>query len=338
MRACADPHIKFGNNYNVYPTYDFCCPIVDHLEKVTHALRANEYVDHYDIYKWMCKKMDLNQPHVIHFAKIRFENTVMSKRYLKEMVELNLVDGWDDPRLPTVRGLMKRGLTCESLREYIISMGLNNKISLPSWDKLWSSNKKMIDKIIPRYSSVDAVSHSKLHINGLLPELVPYTCENHPTNKNLGNKISYKFNKVIINKYDSDLFMVGDRVGLLRNTVVEITDVSNEFSIVCKVSYDQNFKTTTHKINWIAYDPIAFAKYTVIHYGDLINKSSMDKGDKIIDIFNKDSKNCTDVFIEIAIADVTHGDFVQLERRGYYKFNGIEFVQIPEGRQKSMIN
>jgi len=338
MRACAEPHIKFGNKYNVYPTYDFCCPIVDYLEKVTHALRANEYIDHYDIYKWMCKKMGLIQPHVIHFAKIRFEYTVMSKRYLKEMVELNLVDGWDDPRLPTVRGLMNRGLTCTSLREYIISMGLNNKVSLPSWDKLWASNKKIIDKIIPRYSSVDFNFRTTLHINGMSPELVQYVCEKHPTNKSLGDKTSYLFNQVIVNKYDSDLFKIGDRVGLLRNMVVEVIEITDKLNIMCNIPNDQNFKNTAHKINWIANVPTAFTKHALIHYENLINKSSMDKGDKIIDIFNNTSKYCSDVLIEISVSDIKKGDFIQLERRGYYIFNGNSFVQIPEGRQKPMIN
>lgn len=337
MRSCSDYHIKHGNKYKVYPTYDFCCPIVDHIEGVTHALRANEYVDHYDIYKWMCKRLNLNQPYVVHFAKIRFECTVMSKRYLKKLVELGLVTGWDDPRLPTVRGLMNRGLTSNTLKEYIIGMGLNNKISLPSWDKLWSLNKKSIDKIIPRFSSVNCHSYMEMHIDNITNEFVQYETEKHPTNKNLGTKISYKSNRILINKYDGSLFEIGDRVGLLRNIVVEIEDIDG-LTIKCFVSEDQDFKTTNYKINWLANDVRAFKKYTAISYGDLIIKQNMDKNDNIEDIFNTDSASSEDIYIEVAVNDIAKNSFVQLERRGYYIFNGIDFVQIPEGKQKGMIN
>jgi len=143
-RAVDIKHMKYGNKYNVYPTYDFCCPIVDSIENISHALRANEYRDHYEIYKWVIRKFNLKLPHVIHFSKLQFQNTIMSKRHLKYLVDNNIVNGWDDPRIPTIKGLLRKGLTVKGLKEYVISMGSNNNSSLPSWNKLWE--KELLSK------------------------------------------------------------------------------------------------------------------------------------------------------------------------------------------------
>ena len=279
---------------------------------------------------------------VIHFAKIAFEHTVMSKRYLKQMVDKGLVDGWDDPRLPTIRGLIKRGLHPDALTKYIIEMGMNNKITLPSWDMLWATNKKIIDMIIPRYSSIDAdeSKHAILHIVNGPCDIVEYECELHQNNKTLGTKKAHKWNKLMVNTYDSDIFETGDRVGLLRNVVVEILDISDKSNIQCKISDDQNFGTTKFKINWFVNDLSMIKQYRLLSYDHLITTKTMDKDCNIDEIFNKDSKQESVVYIEPAIEDglVKVGDSVQLERRGYYVYSGGSLVQTPEGRQKSMIN
>lgn len=340
MRACSTPHIKYGDKYSVYPTYDFCCPIVDSIEGVTHALRANEYLAHHDIYKWVCKVTSMKRAYVIHFAKICFEYTIMSKRYLKQMVEGGLVDGWDDPRLPTIRGLRNRGLTPAALRSYIIGMGMNNKVTLPTWDMLWATNKKMIDQIIPRYSSVNAAEkeYATLHIEGVDDTVVEYEAARHQLKKNLGTKIAHKSNRLLVNTYDSQLFKVGDRVGLLRNIVVEIKDVSDPDNIICTVPEDQSFKNTLYKINWLVDDDDYVSTFTLVSYGHLITKPTMDKADTVDDIFNTDSKSTTQVKIENCIKELNDGDMLQLERRGYYRYMGTHLVQIPEGRKRAMIN
>ena len=120
--------------YRVYPTYDFACPIVDSVEGVTHALRTTEYTDRDEQYFFICDTLGLSKPHIWAYSRLNMTNTVMSKRkvcyflnFLKIhkrhinnflikltwLVDENIIDGWDDPRMPTVRGVMRRGLTVE---------------------------------------------------------------------------------------------------------------------------------------------------------------------------------------------------------------------------------
>jgi len=342
-RACDKKHIKHGYKYNVYPTYDFCCPIVDYLENISHALRANEYRDHYEIYKWVIRKLNLLLPSVIHFSKLKFQNTVMSKRYLKYIVENNIVDGWDDPRLPTIKGLFKAGLTYQALKDYVISMGINNNSSLPSWDKLWAINKKIIDKYIPRYSSIDSNKYTKLIVEGF-PDDPNFTINGvlHPKNKELGKRRIYKYKEIIINQYDSSLLEEGDRVGLLRCSVIEIDKIvklnGETDYILCNVSHDPNFKTTKYKINWLACSTLSNELYDVYTYGPLLIKENMEDNDSLDDIINKNSKGNYKLIIERCINDLPEGSIIQLERRGYFiKWkNGLNCI--PDGRQKNMIN
>lgn len=99
----------------VYPTYDFACPIVDAIENVTHTLRTTEYHDRNPQFYWFIEALNLRRPHIYDYSRLNLTNTVLSKRRLTWFVEEGLVDGWDDPRFPTVRGIIRRGLTVPGL-------------------------------------------------------------------------------------------------------------------------------------------------------------------------------------------------------------------------------
>ncbi|VDP46749.1 unnamed protein product [Heligmosomoides polygyrus] len=152
-RCKPEEHVRTGLKYKVYPTYDFACPIVDSVEGVTHALRTTEYTDRDDQYYFICDALGIRRPHIWSYARLNMTNTVMSKRKLTWFVNEGLVEGWDDPRFPTVRGVMRRGMTVEGLRQFIIAQGGSRSVVMMEWDKIWSFNKKVIDPVAPRFIS-----------------------------------------------------------------------------------------------------------------------------------------------------------------------------------------
>ena len=122
-RASDHPHPHCGTKYKVYPTYCFACPIVDSLDGVTHALRTTEYHDMDPVNHWFLEKLALRPVNISEYGRLSLQYVVLSKRKLRWFVDEGLVTGWDDPRMPTLRGLFRKGLTNEGLRLYIESQG-----------------------------------------------------------------------------------------------------------------------------------------------------------------------------------------------------------------------
>ncbi|ERN19976.1 hypothetical protein AMTR_s00071p00139790 [Amborella trichopoda] len=147
-------HHRVGSNYKVYPTYDFACPYVDSIEGITHALRASEYHDRNEQYHRILDDMNLRQVHIYEFSRLNLVYTLLSKHKLKWFVESGKVEGWDDPRFPTVQGIIRRGLMVDALVQFILSQGASKNLNLMEWDKLWTINKKIIDPICPRHTAV----------------------------------------------------------------------------------------------------------------------------------------------------------------------------------------
>ena len=110
------PHHRTGDRYKAYPTYDFACPIIDSVEGVTHALRTIEYRDRNWLYEWVQKSLGLRTSIIYDFGKLNLKSTCLSKRKLRWFVENQYVEGWNDPRFPTIQGIERRGMTAQALK------------------------------------------------------------------------------------------------------------------------------------------------------------------------------------------------------------------------------
>lgn len=119
-------HHRQGNKWCIYPMYDFAHPLQDSFEGVTHSLCSIEYDNHRPLYDWFVEKCELpHVPHQYEWGRLNITNTIMSKRYLRQLVEGNYVTGYDDPRMPTLVGLRRKGFTAESIKEFILYTGLS---------------------------------------------------------------------------------------------------------------------------------------------------------------------------------------------------------------------
>ncbi|MBQ7114714.1 MAG: glutamine--tRNA ligase/YqeY domain fusion protein [Clostridia bacterium] len=119
------PHHQTGDKWCIYPMYDFAHPIQDAIEGVTHSLCSLEYEAHRPLYDWVVEQCEFeHKPRQIEFARLNLTNTVMSKRYLRRLVEEHYVSGWDDPRMPTLCGLRRRGYTAESIKDFLVRAGV----------------------------------------------------------------------------------------------------------------------------------------------------------------------------------------------------------------------
>ena len=124
-------HHNTGDNWCIYPMYDFAHPLEDAIEGITHSICTLEFEDHRPLYDWFVRECEMEStPRQIEFARLNMTNTVMSKRKLKQLVDENIVDGWDDPRMPTVSGLRRKGYTPEAIKNFCTAIGVSKANSL----------------------------------------------------------------------------------------------------------------------------------------------------------------------------------------------------------------
>ena len=130
-RILHQEHHHVGNQWCIYPMYDYAHPLEDAIESITHSMCSLEFENHRPLYDWVIENVGFeNPPHQYEFARLNLTHTVMSKRYLRELVETGLVDGWDDPRMPTLCGMRRRGYTPSSIIEFIKLAGISKSNSI----------------------------------------------------------------------------------------------------------------------------------------------------------------------------------------------------------------
>ena len=181
-------HHQTGSEWCLYPTYDYTHPISDALEGITHSLCTLEFEDHRPLYDWCVQHVSVPcQPRQIEFSRLNLEYTVMSKRLLTQLVEEGIVAGWDDPRMPTIAGLRRRGFTPESLREFCERIGVTKADNLVEMGMLESAIRDDLDRDAPRAMAV--LRPLKVTLTNF-PDDAPasITAQNHPKREDMGSR------------------------------------------------------------------------------------------------------------------------------------------------------
>lgn len=332
-RTKSVPHHRKGTEFNVYPTYDFSCPLVDSWEGVTHALRSLEYKDREKQYKWFCEAAGVRCPAVWEFSRLDFVRTVLSKRKLQRLVDIGAASSWDDPRFPTIQGVRRRGMTIQGLRAFILSQGASRNNTTQEWDKIWTVNKRVIDPIAPRHVALDPSNAKKVTISNAKDEVK--AMPRHKKNPELGTKSVIYKNIILMEGEDAASFDIGEKVTFMDWGNMEITSRDADGNLEATfLPEDQNFKGTK-KVTWLAaVDDLVPIK--VFKYSDILTKDRLEEDDDFEQYINKDSMETQSLTGDVNLRLIQQGDTIQLERRGYYICDStappLKFIEIPDGK------
>ena len=328
-------HHQTGDAWCIYPMYDYTHPISDALEGVTHSLCTLEFEDHRPLYDWVLDHISIDcHPQQIEFARLNLEYTVMSKRKLTQLVEEGHVAGWDDPRMPTIAGLRRRGYTPAAIRTFCERIGVTKADSTVQMGMLEAAIREDLEPTAPRRMAV--LRPLKLVITNY-PEGQEerLTGPNHPKDETLGSRELVFGREIWIDREDFreqankkyKRLVLGGEVRLRNAYVVRADEVirgpDGEIAEI-RASYDPETlgrnpegRKVRGVIHWV---PAAHAvPVQVRRYDRLFRVPDPGReGDFLADL-NPDSLQVLDeAVVEPALADVATGERFQFEREGYF--------------------
>jgi len=324
-------HHNTGDKWCIYPMYDYAHPIEDAIEGITHSICTLEFEDHRPLYDWVLQAIGKwpTPPQQIEFARLNITNTMMSKRYLKALVDDGIVEGWDDPRMPTVAGLRRRGYTPEAIRDFCARVGVakaNSTVDVALLEhcvrddlKLKVENRNIVEnpiKVVITNYPEDMQEEMEIENNREVPEMgnrmVPFSRELYVDGED--------FMEVPVKKYFR--LFPGNEVRfkgayfITCNEVVKNEDGSIK-ELLC--TYDPETRSgngfegrkVKGTIHWV--DAKTAVKIKVRNYDYLMIED--ENGEMIM---NPDSLVETEAYAEPAVAEAKPGERFQFFRKGYY--------------------
>lgn len=319
-----DAHHRTGRQWKMYPMYDFACPVVDSHEGVTHALRSTEYTDRNPQYQWFLDTLALRQVHMWDFARMNFIRTFLSKRKLAKLVDSGKVWGWDDPRMPTIRGVRRRGMTVAALRDFIIRQGPSRNVVVMDWTSFWNANKKEIDPIAPRHTALlqkDMVK-AKLTGPGLPSGVVRERRAKHPKNAEVGTKEVVFSPEIYLDQADAQTFRPGEEITLMGwgNAIVgSLPNKPPVTSLELELHLEGDFKATEKKITWLSAQGMDLVPAELWDFDYLITKDKLEEDDELETYLNPDSASMEEAWCDAGVGQLRADAIIQLERRGFYR-------------------
>ena len=329
-------HHNTGDKWCIYPMYDFAHPIEDAIEGITHSICTLEFEDHRPLYDWVVKECEMEHtPRQIEFARLNITNTVMSKRKLKLLVDEKVVDGWDDPRMPTIAGLRRRGYTPESIRNFCRAIGVAKAASTVDSQMLEYFIREDLQEKAPTAMAV--LRPLKLVITNY-PENQEEILEVdvHPKKPELGKR-KVTFSRELYIEQDDFMenppkkyfrLFPGNEVRLRGAYFVKCTDViKDENGEITEIhcTYDPETKSGTGftgrkvkgTIHWVNANDCIPAEFRL--YEPLILDDEEDGENKhFLEQINPNSLEVLNGFIEPAVKDTKGNDKYQLIRNGFF--------------------
>ncbi len=332
-------HHRQGDKWCIYPLYDYAHPIQDALEGITHSLCSIEFENHRPLYEWVIENIGFeSKPKQREFARLNVTHTVMSKRYLRKLVETGLVDGWDDPRMPTLCGLRRRGYTPASIFDFVARAGVAKAYSIVDYELLEhcireelneTANRKIailnpIKVVITNYPE-DKTEYFEVSNNPGNPDAgtraLPFTRELYIDADDFAEVSPPKFFRM---KPDGEVRLMGAYIvrcnEIIKNDDGSIKEIHCTADIETGNGMPVDGRKVKGTIHWLS------AKYaertTVMLYDflfDIENTSDIPEDKTYDDYLNKDSvrqlENC---MIEPSLVDAKPGDKFQFVRTGYF--------------------
>ena len=326
-------HPRTGEAWCIYPMYDFAHPLCDAKELITHSLCTLEFQDHRPLYDWFIENCTVPaKPIQTEFSRLNVSHTVTSKRKLRKLVEDNFVDGWDDPRLPTIRGMRKRGYPPEALRKFCDLVGISRSDSIIDLDVLEECVRESLNQSSMRYMAV--MDPVKIVITNLPKDVEISASLNQQNPDALRRKLMFT-NELYIERSDFMLepekgffrLAPGQEVRLRHAYIIKCNDVvldnaGNVIEIKATIDPDTLGKNPEGRkvkgvIHWVS---ASHSHPTdLVLYDRLFATENPGALDDFCDYLNPKSKLTTKAYTEQAISELPEGEVVQFERLGYFK-------------------
>lgn len=340
-RILKKPHHRTGSTWNIYPLYDWAHGESDYVEQVTHSLCSLEFKPHRELYEWFLDQIYEESkvlPRQTEFARLNLSYTVMSKRKLAQLVEEGIVDGWDDPRMPTISGLRRRGYTPASLRNFAERVGVAKRDNVIDLSLLEFCVREDLNQTAPRVMVV--INPVKLVITNYLEDQEEWlSTENNPEDEGAGTREIPFFKELYIEREDFKeeanrkyfRLTLGKEVRLksayiIKGESVEKDEQGNITTIYC--TYDpksksgsgteESLRKVKGTLHWVSVKhafPIQVRVYDRL-FMDEAPDGHKDRDFK--EFLNPDSLQTLTAYAEPALKKANSGDHFQFQRLGYF--------------------
>lgn len=331
-RISYESHHNTGDKWCIYPMYDYAHPLEDAIEGITHSLCSLEFEDHRPLYDWFVEQTEMPKiPRQIEFGRLNLDSTVMSKRYLRSLVEQGLVSDWDDPRMPTLMGLRRRGFTPAAIRNFILASGLSKTNGSVSQDMLEHFVREDLQLFVDRVMAIrEPLKVIITNYEGLVEEIEA------PLNPDLHEKTRpiYFGKELYIERSDFEVekpnrkykrLYLGGEVRLMNAYFIKCNEVIYHKDGTIKeilATYDEETKSGT---NFTARKPNGTIHYleatkaipaTFKEFGHLLDDN--EESSDYLARFNQNSLITYQGYVENYLKDVKPEEKFQFVRDGYY--------------------